>query len=81
MSGTLRVGTGYPAEGNLMRGLMSRFFSNDAIPPDNDPPRPVAVPPSWRDEKIEDPFDDLNIRQRMAELIVRAALREQKAAS
>lgn len=62
-----------------MRGLMSRFFSSGANPPDGDPPS-ERIPASWRDEKVEDPFDDLKIRQRMAELIVRAALRDNKTA-
>ena len=61
-----------------MRGLMTRFFSNGANPPAGDPPS-EGIPASWRDEKVEDPFDDLKIRQRMAELIVRAALRDNKA--
>lgn len=82
MSGTLRVGAGYPPEGILMRGLMSRFFSIGANPPDDDPARPnrLASWPdrSWRDEKIEDPFDDLRIRQRMADLISQSALKPGK---
>jgi hypothetical protein len=61
-----------------MRGLMSRFFPNGANPPAGDPPSD-RIPASWRDETVEDPFEDLRIRQRMAELIVRAALRDNKA--
>ena len=61
-----------------MRGLMSRFFSNGATLRDDDPPRLDRALASWRDEKIEDPFDDLKIRQRMAELICRSALQTNK---
>jgi len=41
-----------------------------------DPARRRPVFGSWRDEKVEDPFDDPKVRQRIAELIIQAATKE-----
>ena len=61
-----------------MRGLMSRYLSTGANRRDDDSAWPRGIPAAWRDEKIEDPFDDLKIRQRMADLISRSALKSDK---
>ena len=40
--------------------------------------RPEYYPASWRDEKVENPFDDPKVRRRVADLIIRSVVKPDK---
>lgn len=57
---------------------MSWFSSNTNKPKpgnDDDSARTDRIPASWRDEKVEDPFDDPKVRKRISELIIRSVIK------
>lgn len=58
-------------------GLMSWFSSNNnkSDRQNERPARPEFPLESWRDEKVEDPFDDPKVRKRIAELIIRSVVK------
>lgn len=58
-------------------GLMTWFSSNNnkSNGRNEDPVRPDLAPASWREEKVEDPFDDPKVRKRIAELIIRSVVK------
>ncbi len=85
MSGTLSTVVSSPGEssgfrGNGCIGLMSWFSSNNnnSNTRNDGSARPGLVPASWRDEKVEDPFEDPKVRQRIAELINRSVVKPDK---
>jgi hypothetical protein len=53
-------------------------FSSDAKRQNGDPARPDSGLASWRDQKVADPFDDPKVRQRVAELIIRAVAKPER---
>jgi hypothetical protein len=61
---------------------MTWFFSNgtrsrhETDSRNDDPGRPASG--AWRDQKVDDPFEDPKVRQRIAEMIVRATARPDK---
>jgi hypothetical protein len=83
--GTLWTLAGSPAEGSCRRGevcvgLMAWFSpnNNNTNGRNDDSGRPDSIPASWRDEKVEDPFDDPKVRQRIAEMIIRSVVKPDK---
>jgi hypothetical protein len=53
---------------------MSNFFDSSDRRDDDLAPGPMDLH-GWRSQHVENPFDDPKVRQRMAELIVRSAMK------
>ncbi len=52
---------------------MRKSFDNEGMR--NDDPQSRLGLDSWRDQNVEDPFDDPRVRQRISELIIRAIVK------
>jgi hypothetical protein len=81
-SGTLWACAGSTEDGQRVRGkdcvgLMSWFSLNGGKTNGRNegPVRPDPLPASWRDEKVEDPFDDPQVRKRIADVIIRSVIK------
>jgi hypothetical protein len=78
VAGSTRRGQGF--RGHVCVGLMAWFSpnNNNSKSRNDGSAQPDRFPASWRDEKVEDPFDDPKVRQRIADLIIRSVVKPDK---